>query len=392
VSSQSDVEATEEEVVPIVVTVSPNQQTAACDSVQQSAAVVPPFHYSPTSTSVSSSSRAQEDSHTRSLQKRIVEPTPRRSLRSKAKESLSISTNNRENSPKPDLSSTSLMDLQSVESPASSDNEIISPVRRVHPDVNLPLTFPQSKRKDESVPLPSDEPVSNDSKNSEDESKVNDDRERNIDAFNCERSNYELSLKVRKPRKMCSRLPFYIPSHKMDVHSFIAYFKKCVTERNAKILEFQKRSHKCIPWGDPVVVKPKSYASLEENNSGAESSSYAGVDQKNGVTSMQRRNLRNRRVLRSNRNNINIEEEEVEDNNDAFFDSLLDNKCSDDVEIKKKETVENTKTKCDWKMLWNVGEVDMMNREDSNDLFDSLLKQKSDDIEIIKKDETKNSE
>jgi hypothetical protein len=69
------------------------------------------------------------------------------------------------------------------------------------------------------------------------EKSVSEDRERNINAFDCDRSNYERALKVRKVKRSCSRLPFYIPPRKMDIHTYITYFKRSIKEQAARLIE-----------------------------------------------------------------------------------------------------------------------------------------------------------
>lgn len=69
------------------------------------------------------------------------------------------------------------------------------------------------------------------------EEKVSEDRERNINPFDCDRNNYEWTLKVCKVKRACSRLPFYIPPYKMDVHTYITYFKSCINEQAARLIE-----------------------------------------------------------------------------------------------------------------------------------------------------------
>jgi hypothetical protein len=71
------------------------------------------------------------------------------------------------------------------------------------------------------------------------------DQERNINPFDCDRSNYERSLKVRKVKRVCSRLPFYIPPCKMDIYSYITYFKKGIKEQAARLLEVSSTFVQC---------------------------------------------------------------------------------------------------------------------------------------------------
>jgi hypothetical protein len=67
--------------------------------------------------------------------------------------------------------------------------------------------------------------------------RVSEDQERNINPFDCDRSNYEWTLKVRKVKRTCSRQPFYIPPFKMDVDTYIAYFKRSISEQIARLIE-----------------------------------------------------------------------------------------------------------------------------------------------------------
>jgi hypothetical protein len=66
---------------------------------------------------------------------------------------------------------------------------------------------------------------------------VSEDRERNINAFDCDRSNYERTMKVCKVKRACSRLPFYIPPRKMDIHTYITYFKRSIKEQVTCLIE-----------------------------------------------------------------------------------------------------------------------------------------------------------
>jgi hypothetical protein len=68
-------------------------------------------------------------------------------------------------------------------------------------------------------------------------SRGSEDQERNINAFNCDRSNYERTLRVRKVKRACSRLPFYIPPYKMDIYTYITYFKRRIKEQAARLIE-----------------------------------------------------------------------------------------------------------------------------------------------------------
>jgi hypothetical protein len=79
--------------------------------------------------------------------------------------------------------------------------------------------------------------ITNGDSNKETEIKKMEDQERNIKAFNCDRSNYERTFKVRKVKRACSRLPFYIPPCKMDVHTYILYFKRCIKEQASRLIE-----------------------------------------------------------------------------------------------------------------------------------------------------------
>lgn len=63
------------------------------------------------------------------------------------------------------------------------------------------------------------------------------DQERNINPFDCDRSNYEQTLKVRKVKRTCSRQPFYIPPYKMDVDTYISYFKRSISEQISRLIE-----------------------------------------------------------------------------------------------------------------------------------------------------------
>jgi len=67
--------------------------------------------------------------------------------------------------------------------------------------------------------------------------KESEDQERNINPFDCDRSNYEQTLKVHKVKRTCSRQPFYIPPYKMDVDTYISYFKRSVSEQISRLVE-----------------------------------------------------------------------------------------------------------------------------------------------------------
>ncbi|KDR19243.1 hypothetical protein L798_06298 [Zootermopsis nevadensis] len=67
--------------------------------------------------------------------------------------------------------------------------------------------------------------------------KVSEDRERNINAFDCDRSNYGRTLKARKAKRARLRLPFYIPPRKMDIHTYITYFKTSIKEQAVRLIE-----------------------------------------------------------------------------------------------------------------------------------------------------------
>jgi hypothetical protein len=71
------------------------------------------------------------------------------------------------------------------------------------------------------------------------------DKERNINPFDCDRSNYERSLKVRKVKRACSRLPFYIPPYKMDIYTYITYFKRSIKEQAECLLEVSLTFVRC---------------------------------------------------------------------------------------------------------------------------------------------------
>jgi hypothetical protein len=93
----------------------------------------------------------------------------------------------------------------------------------------------------DNVPSPSSDSLSNITPNCNSSrdagSKGSEDRERNINPFNCDRSNYERTLKVRKVKRACSRFPFYIPPYKMDIHTYITYFKRSINEQAARLIE-----------------------------------------------------------------------------------------------------------------------------------------------------------
>jgi hypothetical protein len=67
--------------------------------------------------------------------------------------------------------------------------------------------------------------------------KESEDQERNINPLDCDRSNYERTLKVRKAKGTCSRRPFYIAPFKMDVDTYITYFKRSISEQTARLIE-----------------------------------------------------------------------------------------------------------------------------------------------------------
>jgi len=67
--------------------------------------------------------------------------------------------------------------------------------------------------------------------------KESEDQERNINPFDCDRSNYEQAMKVHKVKRTCSRQPFYIPPYKMDVDTYISYFKKSISEQISRLVE-----------------------------------------------------------------------------------------------------------------------------------------------------------
>jgi len=67
--------------------------------------------------------------------------------------------------------------------------------------------------------------------------KESEDQERNINPFDCDRSNYEQTLKVHKVKRTCSRQPFYIPPYKMDVDTYISYFKRSISEQISRLIE-----------------------------------------------------------------------------------------------------------------------------------------------------------
>jgi len=66
--------------------------------------------------------------------------------------------------------------------------------------------------------------------------KESEDQERNINPFDCDRSNYEQTLKVHKVKRTCSRQPFYIPPYKMDVDTYISYFKRSISEQISRLV------------------------------------------------------------------------------------------------------------------------------------------------------------
>jgi hypothetical protein len=93
----------------------------------------------------------------------------------------------------------------------------------------------------DNVPSPSSDSLSNITSNynsSRDAGrKGSEDRERNINPFDCDRSNYERTLRVRKVKRTCSRMPFYIPPYKMDIRTYITYFKRNINEQAARLIE-----------------------------------------------------------------------------------------------------------------------------------------------------------
>ncbi|XP_069689184.1 uncharacterized protein [Periplaneta americana] len=166
--------------------------------------------------------------------------------------------------------------------------------------------------------------------------KIGEDKERNIDAFNCDRSNYERTLKVRKVKRTCSRQPFYIPPYKMNIHTYIAYFKRCVNEQAARLIEVQRKNHKCVPWGDPVVVG--------ESNSRALVCLDQGDQKSNSVTNLQRYNFRDRKIAHQKVDTIYEDPGDVPSDDDMFI----------NVSKKEKNTVKKQK-------------------DTTDDLFDTLL-------------------
>lgn len=79
--------------------------------------------------------------------------------------------------------------------------------------------------------------VNNCNSSSDVKKKESEDQERNINPFDCDRSNYEQTLKVHKVKRTCSRQPFYIPPYKMDVDTYISYFKKRISEQISRLIE-----------------------------------------------------------------------------------------------------------------------------------------------------------
>jgi hypothetical protein len=85
--------------------------------------------------------------------------------------------------------------------------------------------------------------------------KESEDQERNINPFDCDRSNYEGTLKVCKEKRTCLRQPFYIPPFKMDVDTYISYFKRSISEQTARLIEvscmvveYRFSAVSLIPW------------------------------------------------------------------------------------------------------------------------------------------------
>jgi hypothetical protein len=100
----------------------------------------------------------------------------------------------------------------------------------------------------DNVPSPSSDSLSNiapNCSNRDDGRKGSEDRERNINPFDCDRSNYERTLKVRKVKRAYSRLPFYIPPFRMDIHTYITYFKRSINEQAARLIEVSSTFVEC---------------------------------------------------------------------------------------------------------------------------------------------------
>lgn len=140
--------------------------------------------------------------------------------------------------------------------------------------------------------------------------KDSEDQERNINPFDCDRSNYEWTLKVQKVKRTCSRQPFYIPPFKMDVDTYISYFKRSISEQTARLIEVQQRNHKCVPWGEPIVVGESSSRVMVTVDKG---------EQKNkGLANLQGHNFRDHKVTYQQVDNI-YEDPDMQSNDDIFF-------------------------------------------------------------------------
>lgn len=140
--------------------------------------------------------------------------------------------------------------------------------------------------------------------------KESEDQERNINPFDCDRSNYEQTLKVHKVKRTCSRQPFYIPPYKMDVDTYISYFKRRISEQISRLIEVQQRNHKCVPWGKPVVVGETSSRMMVTVDK---------EEQKNkGLANLQGYNFQDHKVTYQQVDNM-YEDPDMQNDDDIFF-------------------------------------------------------------------------
>lgn len=166
----------------------------------------------------------------------------------------------------------------------------------------------------DNVPSPSSDSLSNITSNCNSSRDVgrkgSEDRERNINPFDCDRSNYERTLKVRKVRRTCSRMPFYIPPYRMDIHTYITYFKRSINEQAARLIEVQRRNPRCVPWGEPIVA--------EESSSRVLVTVGWGEQKSKSLANPQRSNLQDRRVAYQREHTI-YEDPDMQSDEDLFF-------------------------------------------------------------------------
>ncbi|XP_023725068.1 uncharacterized protein LOC111874060 isoform X3 [Cryptotermes secundus] len=213
----------------------------------------------------------------------------------------------------------------------------------------------------DNVPSPSSDSLSNITlncnSNREVERKGSEDRERNINPFNCDRSNYERTLKVRKVKRACSRFPFYIPPYKMDIHTYITYFKRSLNEQAARLIEVQRRNPRCVAWGDPVVAESSSRVLVTLG---------WGEEKGKSLANIQRRNFQNCGASYLRKHTL-YAEPDVQSDDDLFF-----------TDTRRRKVIVESQ------------------QDDTDDLFDALLQEdkvmdKRDDEEGSALDDGNNS-